>query len=164
MDYQLSWQKGAFDSTYQVFSKDELAFSLIFATFQSDAVASTKLGIYRFRSNLVIDIESKILNQHKEEVGQINFNWLKFSAKVSLKNGEVYDWVFQNKWLSRWSINNSKGEYLIFNAESGKGTATGNTEQDLLAVCGIFIREYFRRLIFLMFLVVSAIFTFKQIF
>jgi hypothetical protein len=105
-----------------------------------------------------------LINNKNEVIAIINYDWLAFKAKIKLSTGDELEWTFQNTWLSRWSINNHKDKQLLFNAATGNGLIHTNVDDDLLVVIGLFIREYYARVLILLLLIVFLPLSFRGIF
>lgn len=164
MEQLLNWRKGVFDSNYQVFNKGLLRFSLNFSTWKNAAIATTQSGIYLLRSEGFSHPETRLINNKNETLAVIRYDWLAFKAKINLNTGEELEWTFQNTWLSRWSINNHTDKQLLFNASTGNGLVHTNVDDDLLIILGLFIREYYARIIVLLVLIVFLPLFFRGIF
>lgn len=148
MEKILTWRKGLFDSNYQVFEDVLLKFSINFFSLKNSAIATTQSGIYLLKSEGYSLPESKICNNKNEVLAIIRYDWLKFKAKIFCTSGEEFDWSFQNSWFSRWSVNNHQDKQIIYNSSSGSGLIHSNTDDDLLMVAGLFIREYYIRILY----------------
>ncbi|WP_231460232.1 MULTISPECIES: hypothetical protein [unclassified Pedobacter] len=164
MEKILNWRKGLFDSNYQVYEQAYLKFSLNFSSFKNTAIATTQNGIYLLKSEGYSVPETKILNNKNEVLAVIRYDWMAFKAKVSIPTGEQFDWSFQNSWLSRWSLNNHQDKQIIFNSTTNSGLIHSNVDDDLLIFAGLFIREYYSRLIYALVLFVIFMSTVRSIF
>ena len=164
MEQVLNWRKGLFDSNYQVFKNGLLKFSLNFNSWKNSAIATTQAGIYLLKSEGFSKPETKLLNNQNEVLAIITYDWLRFKAKIAFASGDTFDWSFQNSWLSRWSLNNHQDKQILFNASSGNGMLHTNVDDDKLILCGLFIREYYSRLLVGFVIVVFFLFSFKNIF
>lgn len=164
MEQVLSWRKGLFDSNYQVFNKGLLKSSLNFISWKNSAIATTQAGIYMFKSEGFSKPETKLLNNQNEVLAIITYDWVSFHAKIVFASGDTFDWSFQNSWLKRWSLNNHQDKQILFNASTGNGLLHTNVDDDLLILCGLFVREYYSRLIFGLIICLFLLLTFKSIF
>lgn len=164
MEQILNWSKGAFDSNYHVLKDGLLRFSLNFSSFKNSAIATTQKGIYLLKSSGFSNPETILLNNQNEVLAKIQYDLLGFKAKITFKSGEQFDWSFQNSWLSRWSLNNHTDKQVLFSASSGRGIINSNVDDDILVFCGLFIREFFARILFLFIIAVLFLFFFKNVF
>jgi hypothetical protein len=154
MEQILNWRKGLFDSNYQVFNDGLLRFSMNFASLKNAAVVTTQKGIYLLKSEGFSNPETKVVNNQNEVIAKITYDWLGFKAKVVLNTGEQLDWSFQNSWISRWSLNNHSDKQILFNSSTGNGLIHTNVDDDILILIGLFIREYYSRVIFVFALII----------
>ncbi|WP_133248485.1 hypothetical protein [Pedobacter yonginense] len=164
MEQTLNWRKGTFDSNYHVFKDGLLRFSLNFSSWKNSAIATTQNGIYLLKSTGFSNPETTLFNNKNEVLAKISYDLLSFKAKIIFPSGEQFDWSFQNSWLSRWSLNNKNDKQILFNASSGSGIVHSNVDDDLLVFCGLFIREYYARILFLFILMVFFLSFFRSVF
>ncbi|RDC58171.1 hypothetical protein DU508_04290 [Pedobacter chinensis] len=148
MEKILNWRKGLFDSNYQVFGDGFLKFSLNFSSLKNSAIATTQGGIYLLRSEGYSNPETKILNNQNEVLAVIRYDWLAIKARVIFTSGAQFDWSFQNSWLSRWSLNNRADKQIIYNSSTTSGLIHTNVNDDILIFTGLFIREYYSRILY----------------
>ena len=142
-----------FDSNYQVFNQSFLKLALNFNSFSNTATASTSSSMYFFRSVGFSHPQTLIHNNKNEVIGTIHYNLLSFNAQLVMQSGEKFNWSFQNNWMSAWSLNNQKDKQVLYHAKSGKGRIDASVDDELIVGCGIFIREYYVRILFILFLV-----------
>ncbi|KQM70025.1 hypothetical protein ASE74_23750 [Pedobacter sp. Leaf216] len=164
MEQVLNWRKGLFDSNYQVVNNGLLRFSLNFSSWKNSAIATTQGGIYLLKSEGFSKPETKIVDNKNTVLAVITYDWLNFKAKIIFATGETFDWSYQNSWLSRWSLNNHKDKQILYNASAGNGLIHTNVDDDMVVLCGLFIREYYSRLLFGFIIVVFIMLSFKSIF
>ncbi|MFC4210186.1 hypothetical protein ACFOWA_03275 [Pedobacter lithocola] len=164
MEQTLNWRKGLFDSNYQVFGNALLKFSINFSSLKNSAIATTQQGIYLLKSEGYSNPETKILNNKNEVLAVIRYDWLGFKAQIFFTSGEKFDWSFQNSWLSRWTINNHKDKQVIYNSSTGNGLTHSNVDDDLLILTGLFIREYYTRILFAFVILTFILFTGRSFF
>jgi len=164
MEQTLNWRKGLFDSNYQVINNGYLKFSLNFSSWKNSAIATTQSGIYLLKSEGLSKPETRIIDNKHTVLAVITYDWLKFKAKIVFASGETFDWSFQNSWLSRWSLNNHKDKQILFNASTGNGLIHTNIDDDMLILSGLFIREYYSRLLIGFIILVCLMLSFKNMF
>jgi len=164
MEQILSWRKGLFDSNYQVINNGLLRFSMNFSSWKNSAIATTQAGIYLLKSEGFSKPETKIVDNTNTVLAVITYDWLGFKARIVFSSGETFDWSYQNSWLSRWSLNNHKDKQILYNASTGNGLIHTNVDDDMLVLCGLFIREYYSRILFGFIIVVLIMLSFKNIF
>ena len=164
MEQVLFWRKGLFDSSYQVFDQQQLKFSMNFSSWQNSAIATTQTGIYLLKSEGFAKPETRIVNNQNETLATITYDWLGFKARIVFASGETFDWRYQNSWLSRWSLNNLKDKQILFSASAGNGNIHSSVDDDMLVLTGLFIREYYSRILFGLILLVIFLIGFRNIF
>ena len=159
MNKNLNWLKDTFDSKYQVFDKGILTFALNFSSFKNSAIATTQDGIFLFKSLGVSKPESHILNNKNEVLAVITFQWLELKANIEFRGGEKYLFRFQKTWLTEWTINNGTDKQIFYKSKSGSGLVNSNVDDEILILIGLYVKEYFSRLIilFFVFVVVSLL-------
>ncbi|MCZ4244241.1 hypothetical protein [Pedobacter punctiformis] len=164
MEQTLIWRKGLFDSNYQVYAGGLLKFSLSFSSWKNSAIATTKEGIFLLKSNSLSNSETIILNNKSEILGRVVYDLLSFKATIILSTGEQFDWSYQNSWLSRWTLNNRSDKQIIFSSSSGSGIINSNINEDLLLIIGLYVREYYSRLISLFIIAICMLCIFRGVF
>ncbi|WP_293310118.1 hypothetical protein [Pedobacter sp. UBA5917] len=164
MEQVLNWRKGLFDSNYQVINNGYLKFSMNFGSWKNSAIATTQAGIYMLKSEGFSKPETKIIDNKNTVLAVITYDWLGFKAKIVFASGETFDWSYQNSWLSRWSLNNHTDKQILFNASAGNGVIHSNVDDDMLVLSGLFVREYYSRLLFGLLIFIFCAVTFKGIF
>lgn len=160
----LNWRKSLFDSNYQVFDGLQLKFSINFNSLKNSAIVTAQQGIYYFRSEGYSNPETKILDHKNEVIAVIRYDWITFKAKIIYSTGEQFDWSYQNSWLSRWSVNNHHNKQIIYNSSSGSGIIHTNNDDELLLFAGLFIREYYSRILYAFLIFVLIFSTGRSIF
>ncbi|WP_443939632.1 hypothetical protein [Pedobacter sp. MW01-1-1] len=150
MDHQYTWTKGVLDSNYQVFKAGEIRLSLNFETFQNTATARTSEGTFTFKNMGFWNGQTQIFNEQNQSIAKIEYNSMGLKAKITLQNNIVYNWTFQSGFLSKWALSNANEEHAIYNAATGNGQIQTNIESIYLIAAGIFIREYYTRIIFIL--------------
>ena len=149
MNKVVTWTKGTFDSTYQVFCDGQICGNLIFETWNNHALGIMWQKSYKFKANGPSNLSTVILGSNEEELGRITFHIWQLKAIITLKDQQPFTWQFTNNWLSEWSMNNSIGVKLDYKAGSGRGVVNGeNLNDELTLLAGIYVKEYFSRILF----------------
>lgn len=149
MEYNFNWNKSTFDSKYQVFAQGLLKYALNFGTWNNTAIATTQTGIYLFKSNGVFNPESMLLDNKNEVRAAIKFNLLSLNATVKFIGGDEFMFLYQKNWITEWSLNNGKEKQVFYSAKTGAGLVNSNIDDELVILTGLYIREYYSRLLFL---------------
>ncbi len=148
MDKGITWTKGVFDSSYQIFSDGQICGNLIFETWNNHALGIMSQKNYHFRTKGFSDITTTIYGDNNEELGTITFHLWQFRAVIALKNQTPFTWNYSNSWLSSWNLSNHHDTHMHFRASSGSGTVTGaNLDNELALIAGLYIKEFFSRIL-----------------
>lgn len=148
MDKVITWTKGVFDSSYQIFSDGQICGNLIFETWYNHAFGIMSQKNYHFRTKGFSNITTTIYGDNNEELGIITFHLWQFRAIISLKNQTPFTWNYSNSWLSSWNLSNHQDTQMHFRASSGSGTVTGiNLNNELALIAGLYIKEFFSRIL-----------------
>lgn len=154
MDAILTWTKGLFESNYQIFSNGQIKNSLLFNTWKNEAQGIGANCNYYFRTSGYLHPTTQILNQQQELVGTITYNSWQTKATVQMKSGEQFLWNFTNGWYSKWVIGNFQDKQIFFESNSSSGMIRTNTDDEVLLLTGLFIKEYHSRLFIFLLLII----------
>lgn len=152
MEHFLTWRKGLFDSNYQIYKQSQIQASLFFSSWKNNARGIGLHESYFFTTEGFSNPITKITDQNGQEIGLITYHFWQLKASISLNKQEHSSWSFSNAWLSKWTINNFQGKEIHYQASSGSGTVFSNNEDELLLLSGLFIKEYFARILILFFI------------
>lgn len=153
MEHFLTWRKGLFDSNYQIYNQSQIQASLFFSSWKNDAQGIGLHQTYLFTSGGLSNPTTRIIDQNGHEIGLITYHFWQLKATISLNNQEHSSWAFSNAWLSKWTINNYQGKEVHYQASSGSGTIFSDNDDELLLLSGLFIKEYFARIMILFFII-----------
>lgn len=154
MGQYLTWTKGIFDSSYQIFADGKIRNTLFFNTWKNEARGIGQDKSYYFKTSGLFNGHTQILNENNEIIGTIAYQSLKSNAMLTMTTGEQYMWQHTNNWHSRWEISNREDILISYTSSTSSGTIETNTDDELLLICGLFVREYYMRsFIFLLFIV-----------
>ncbi|WP_199118996.1 hypothetical protein [Pedobacter sp. ASV28] len=164
MEKIVTWTKGVFDSSYQIFCDGQICGNLIFETWNNHALGIMSKKNYHFRSNGFSNVTTTIYGDHNEQLGVITYHPWQLKATVVLKDQTPFSWGYTNGWLSQWDISNYQDTQLHYKASTGAGTVHGqNLDHELALLAGIYIKEFFSRiLVSLIFFIVITV-TIRQI-
>ncbi|MGF1925283.1 MAG: hypothetical protein ACQUHE_13990 [Bacteroidia bacterium] len=152
MQQVLTWRKGLFDSNYQLYTNGEIKGSLIFSSFKNNA-RGIALKNYYFTTEGFLNPVTKIRDENHVEIGIITYHAWQLKATVRFNNMDHATWKFTNSWLSQWAITNHADKEIQYRADTPNGTAFSNTDDELMLLSGLFIKEFFARALILIFLV-----------
>lgn len=148
MNYDFNWNKDTFDSKYQVFGQGLLKYALNFDSWHNSAIATTQTGIYLFKTQGFSNAESLLVNNKNEVLAVITFNWLSLSAMIKFSGDDKFRFSYQRNWITEWSLNNGKDKQVFYKARTGSGQIKANIDDELIVLTGLYVREYFSRLLF----------------
>jgi hypothetical protein len=143
MKIKLTWKKGFFDTTYQLYSGNEKVGELHENALKQIATGFLNNKKYRFETRGILNQSTAIVDVDTEyEIGAITYNAWHTKATISIF-GHAYYWKFNNIWNTQWSLFDF-GK-LIINSE---GTSTqGNIEfedvEEPLLLSGLFVHNYY---------------------
>lgn len=146
--HQLVWRKGVFDSNYQLYDNGDIKGSLIFSSSKNNARGIASKNYY-FTSEGYLNPLTKIRDEHHQEIGIIHYELWKLKASVVFSDQSHAFWSYTNGRLSQWSITHHTRQ-IHYYSSTGAGTIKYDEENEILMLTGIFIREFFSRLIILL--------------
>ncbi|MDQ8005774.1 MAG: hypothetical protein REI64_13295 [Pedobacter sp.] len=148
MEKVVTWTKGIFDSSYQIFCNGQICGNLIFETWNNHAFGIMSQKNYHFRCKGFSSIVSTIYGDNQEELGHITFHMWQFRAVINLKGQAPLSWNYSNSWLSSWNLTNYQDTQLNFKASSGTGMIIGNNlDNELALLAGLYVKEFFSRIL-----------------
>lgn len=146
MEKIVTWVKGVFESSYQIFCNNQICGSLVFETWNNNAFGIMPKNNYIFKANGFTNLTTAIFDEKGEQLGFITFQIWQLKAVVTLKSQPSFSWQYTNSWLSEWNINN-QGVKLNYKAGKGNGVVTGgDLEDELTLITGIYVKEFFSRI------------------
>lgn len=154
MQNTLSWKKGLFKCTFQLFAGGYPVGQLKDSEFSRTAHGRLNNKEVAFRRCEGWRTKVEILDKKDtSRIGQISFNPWYPKATIHLGNQEVY-WSFSNLWETRWKITDSEGLIVTYKGWSGKGEMTIMEQDDLLVLAGLYISNYYWRLAAILFAII----------
>ncbi len=154
MEAILTWTKGLFESNYQIFSNGQIRNSLLFNTWKNEAQGIGINQNYYFRTSGFLNPTTQVFNQQQELIGTISYNSWQTKATINMNSGEQYMWNFTNGWYSKWAVGNFQGKQILFDSNSSSGVISTNTDDEVLLLIGLFIREFHSRLFIFLILII----------
>jgi hypothetical protein len=155
-----NWNKGLFDSNYQIFTEDKISANLLFENWRNEAKGMGLNTHISFKTEGFSTPKTNILNDKNEIIGIITYELWQTKATINMTSGEVYGWSFTNSWLSNWSITDFKEKNISYKSKSGTGVIESTASDEIMLLTGIFIREcYARILVVILFLLIIPAFS-----
>lgn len=148
MEKTVTWTKGVFDSSYQIFCDGQICGNLIFNTWNNHAIGIMSQTNYQFKCKSYTDTTVTIYGDNHAELGSIKMNIWQMRAVISLPGQIPLSWNYSNGWLNQWSISNHQNTQIHYKSSSGSGMVAGqNLNDELALLAGLYIREFFSRLL-----------------
>lgn len=155
-----TWNKGLFDSNYQIFTEGKISGSLLFDNWKNEAKGMGLTTNISFKTEGFLTPKTNILNDKNEIIGIITYESWQTKATINMASGEIFGWSFTNSWLSNWSITDFKEKSISYQSKSGTGTIESTASEEIMLLTGIFIREcYARILVVILFLLIIPAFS-----
>lgn len=142
-----TWTKGLFDSNYQLFTNGKISGSLLFDTWKNEAKGMGLTGSYFFKTEGFLKPITNIINDKNELIGTITYGSWQTKATITMTSGEVFGWSFTGSWLNNWLITDFKDKKIAYHSQSSKGTIHSSTTDENMLLIGIFIREFYARIL-----------------
>ena len=157
MKKNLTWSKGLFTSIYQIYSNGKQLGNLIDKPFSRTIKGKFNGKEYLFQNSGFFNQYTEIVDcSDNKVIGGIEYNSWRSKAIVSV-NGRKYNWKYDNLWSTQWSLSDSDGISVRFNSSTTKGQIDSNTDDGLLVLSGLFIKNYYLQTVFIVILVAVII-------
>lgn len=143
MRFKYTWKSNVLSNIYNLFRDGREVGHL-----KISASARNAKGV--INGNEFVFNTKGIINQYTEItactdnklIGKIQYNsWLS-KAEISANDKEL-NWKFNNTWNSEWSLYNAENMIHYTLDASTKGQIESNTEDELIVLCGLFIKNHF---------------------
>ena len=145
MKTTLSWKRGIFSSTCQIFSGEEIIGELANYTFKQTAEGVMRNKRYLFRTKGLFKQETQIIDGESDQViGTIVYGSMMNKATIEFKDRTV-SWKYDNTWQSRWSLYDKLGIYMKSTVALTKATIEYEEDDDLLVLTGLFVTNYYQQ-------------------
>lgn len=145
MEKLITWKKGFFSNTFQLFENGISIGSLSFAVWTNKAIGVLNDKEFEFKTKGFFKPETTIIDiKTGTIIGNINYNTWKTKAAITLADGKVCDWRYANLWHTKWVLNQNL--YCInYRSSSIKGEIITHLPDEVLILSGLFISNYFSR-------------------
>ncbi len=147
MEKQLTWTKGYFDSNYQLFDLGNISGSILFENWNNNAKGIALTKSCSFKTEGFTNPTTHILNENNEVIGVIKYESWQTKATITMTSGAIYGWSFTNSWLSNWMITDFKQQKITYKSNSGNGNIQASATDEIMLLTGIFIREFYARIL-----------------
>ena len=154
MKNDLNWKKGAFSTTYQIFSGEEFVGELQDHIFKQTSDGTIHQKRYRFKTTGWFRQETRIIDRDSErEIGTITYNSWKSKATIQFTDRTIY-WKYDNGLQTIWSLYDEKGTRMKFAGRFSKGTIECKEADALLVLTGMFVTNYFQQAMVVIFMAI----------
>ena len=110
----LTWKKGIFSYTYNIYSEGKLIGKMENNCFSQSAEGELNGITYTFKTKGFFKHHTQIQdNRTNNIIGEIKYNNWMTKAELSIQDKKTY-WKYENIWNTRWSISNSEGTKINY--------------------------------------------------
>lgn len=153
----LTWTKGLFSSLYRINSNGKQLGSLKDKPFSRTTKGIINGKEYLFRNSGFFKQQTEIFDcSDNKEIGGIEYNSWRSKATITV-NGSKYNWKYDNLWNTRWSISGTNGLSAKFKSFTTKGHIDADTDDTLLILSGLFIKDFYLQAAFIVILIAVII-------
>ena len=154
MKTKLTWKKGAFSTTYQIYWDERSIGQLQNQSFRQTSEGRINNKKYSFVTKGVFKQETRIINGESNKViGRITYNSMKSRASIQLSD-RTLSWKYDNIWQTRWRIYDEKQTLMRFEGKSLKGSIEFEQADDLLVLTGLYVTNYYQQAMIAVFVAV----------
>lgn len=143
MKIYYDWKNSPLSNTYNLFRDGREIGQLKFNTRTRMAKGIVNGKEFNFKTKGTLNQYTEIIDCiDNKRTGVIQYNGWTSKAELSINN-TVFNWKFNNTWNSEWSLYNAENMIHYTLDASTKGQIESNTEDELLVLCGLFIKNHF---------------------
>ena len=154
MKTKLSWKRGAFSTSYRIYSNDRSIGQLQNRSFKQSSDGRINKKRYTFRTKGVFKQETQIMDgDSKKVIGNITYNSMMTKATIALQDRSI-SWKYDNGLQTRWSLFNEQGILMKFAGRATKGTIECEEVDVLLVLTGLYITNYYQQAMIAVFVAV----------
>lgn len=145
MEKLITWKKGFFSNTFQLFENGIPVGTLSFAVWSNKATGILYDKEFEFKTKGFFNPETNITDiKSGTIIGIINYNTWKTKATINLTDGKVCNWQYSNLWHTKWVLSQSL-YFINYRSSSIKGEIISHLSDEVLILSGLFISNYFTR-------------------
>lgn len=145
MEKSLSWKKGFFSSTFELFSSDGApAGKLKEKYWGNTAEGEINQRMYNFKLKGFWNKKAEILDPSTDNIlATIYFNCWKSKATIELTKDThtTLTFGYENFWHTKWSISEPSGLSVRFHGTETKGVIRSDLD-DILILAGLYVANY----------------------
>ncbi|MDQ1265712.1 MAG: hypothetical protein QG635_863 [Bacteroidota bacterium] len=153
----LNWRKGIFKNIFTIYS-GVTQVGYLKESFSGQSASCELNGVkYHFKTKGFFNPHTLIFDENNNnEIGIIDYNsWLS-KAIINIR-GVEYLWKYDNMWNTQSSITGGNGTKIEYKGNGQKGSMEFEDANDLLAMSGLFISNYYWQ-IMIVFISVAVVF------
>ncbi len=143
MQPRIHWKNRLFSRSYTLHSNGRWVGKLRDKPFSQISTGELNDKQYKFITSGFCKQHTSIIDTtENRNVGEISYsNWMT-KATLSL-NKKTYYWKYNNFMNTKWSIFNAEGIRINFSGTSVSGQIETNTDDPLLLLCGLYVKNYY---------------------
>ncbi|MDQ0640138.1 hypothetical protein QF042_003703 [Pedobacter sp. W3I1] len=142
----INWKSNWLSGNFQLFADGVQKGMITFETWKSNAESMLDDKNYQFVNEGFWQSRTKVIDRETGGVvAIITYDSWKSKAVISLKSGAQYEWKSTNLWRSQWTVSNYKDEHIIYNSSSRSGALSSDTDNELLIIAGLFIKQIYNK-------------------
>jgi len=154
MKTRLEWRKSFLSSKYSIYTEGRQIGTLRENTFAQTANGDLNGKQYTFRTKGFINQKTDIIDDRSgKAIGGIEYNSWMTKATFTIGDKTAF-WKYNNMWNTKWSIYDSDGIEINYSGSSTGGHIESTTNDELLLLTGLFITNYYRQILTVIFIVV----------
>lgn len=154
-----SWEKNFFGTTTSLYREGALVGNLVEKSFSSSAEGEMNGKAFEFRNSGIINLKTEVTEKVTGKlVATIRYNSFQTKATIDTDERRLL-WKSKNLIGSKWEMENSRGERIIYKGFNQKGVIETETEDEMLLLTGLFARNYYWQSAFSMAAVLFLIIT-----
>jgi hypothetical protein len=157
MKMNLTWSKGLFSSLYQIYSNGKQLGNLTDKPFSRTTKGMFNGKEYLFRNSGFFKQHTEIVDcVDNKVIGGIEYNSWRSKATITV-NGSKFYWKYDNLWNTQWSLSDTEGVSVRFVSSTTKGQIDADTDDGLLVLSGLFIKNFYLQTAFIVILIAVII-------
>jgi len=142
----INWKNNWFSGNFQLFVDGVQKGMITFGTWKSDAVSMFEDKNYYFVNEGFWQSKTKVIDRNTNEmVAIITYDSWKSKALISLNTGEQYEWKSTGIWKTQFTVSNYKDAHIMYNSGSNSGAISSDTDNELLIISGLFIKQIYNK-------------------
>ncbi|MEH3115882.1 hypothetical protein [Pedobacter terrae] len=160
MSKLINWNSDWFSGNFKLFVDGLQKGAITFGIWKGSAEGVFEDQNYQFVNEGFWQSSTKVIDRKTNEVvAVINYDCWKSKALISLNSGEQYEWKATGIWKSQWTVSNYKDEHIMYHSSSNSGSISSDTDNELLIIAGLFIKQAYNRQAFLLMMCIVPVIT-----